>query len=639
MNLDKWRQYSGLEVALLGVFALGLLFSYALVVFRSQIRTSAPVALPVGSIAAPLPVGAGWRTVDSWRYEKDNAFVLVALKQERGQTAITVRWRYALAEPPVEPTEALAQRAKQANARRVDLGQIGKNLPMTCALIEPAGAQQAYLMGLANLPYGRRLELFVGFDGQAAEYAQVVFETLVAGLVHQPCPMLDSGQAAVAAFYQRLSEQVAAWQTPRVEMMVIADPLRGAGGYAIKRYWGWRDTDNQTEHLRITQTIFQPQGNFWQYDLWLTPGDRAYTWTAQFAPASAAATNRLGPPRHIRQNARGQILIQPRPAEMPSIWRTAQMVPEPLVELFVSQLPADAPTMVVDVLTAAGAVIAVQIAPIPLTKLSFPVPENALFAKQLTYTHSANAFEQLSFDAQGRCVGRLEQPTGQTRRLWSPATVEQLEQIFGAPLFGLGAANAAGESAESEESQPQSTDTECTEPMETEQSMQQRQMATFAAGCFWGVEHFFAAVPGVVVTQVGYTGGSVDKPTYEQVCSGKTGHAEAVRIEFDPTVITYRQLVQLFFKMHDPTTPNRQGPDVGSQYRSAIFYHTPSQRWIAQDVIDQLTAQGVFSRPIVTELAPAGPFWPAEEYHQRYFEKNPHRRSCHPPFSPSMLER
>lgn len=161
--------------------------------------------------------------------------------------------------------------------------------------------------------------------------------------------------------------------------------------------------------------------------------------------------------------------------------------------------------------------------------------------------------------------------------------------------------------------------------------------ATFAAGCFWGVEHFFAAVPGVRSTTVGYMGGKTKNPTYQQVCRGDTGHAEVVHLKYDPNQISYETLVRLFFKMHDPTTRNRQGPDIGSQYRSAVFFHSDEQKQTAQTVIRQLTADRAFPRRIVTQVAPAAPFWVAEQYHQQYFKKNP-SRSCHTTFCPTLLE-
>jgi peptide-methionine (S)-S-oxide reductase len=147
-------------------------------------------------------------------------------------------------------------------------------------------------------------------------------------------------------------------------------------------------------------------------------------------------------------------------------------------------------------------------------------------------------------------------------------------------------------------------------------------VATFAAGCFWGVEQRFAALPGVTRTEVGYTGGSTPHPTYKQVCSHGTGHAEAVRLEYDPQHITYERLLEAFFEMHDPTTPDRQGPDVGSQYRSAIFYHSPEQEAAAREFIARLESSAGHRDPIVTEVAEAPEFWRAEEYHQRYFEKH-----------------
>ena len=145
--------------------------------------------------------------------------------------------------------------------------------------------------------------------------------------------------------------------------------------------------------------------------------------------------------------------------------------------------------------------------------------------------------------------------------------------------------------------------------------------ATFAAGCFWGVEQRFAGLPGVTSTEVGYTGGVTEHPTYEQVCSHTTGHAEAVRITYDAGAISYHELLAHFFSMHDPTQLDRQGPDVGDQYRSAVFFHDRDQEKAALSAIEQLTESGVFKKRIVTRVEPAGAWWPAEEYHQKYFEK------------------
>jgi peptide-methionine (S)-S-oxide reductase len=146
--------------------------------------------------------------------------------------------------------------------------------------------------------------------------------------------------------------------------------------------------------------------------------------------------------------------------------------------------------------------------------------------------------------------------------------------------------------------------------------------ATFAAGCFWGVEARFRELDGVQDAEVGYTGGHTEDPTYEQVCSHRTGHAEAVRVQYDPGRITYEELVEAFFALHDPTQLNRQGPDLGDQYRSAIFAESPLQERVARQVKTRLMGTGTFRRPIVTEISPSGPFYRAEEYHQRYHEKH-----------------
>lgn len=146
--------------------------------------------------------------------------------------------------------------------------------------------------------------------------------------------------------------------------------------------------------------------------------------------------------------------------------------------------------------------------------------------------------------------------------------------------------------------------------------------ATFAAGCFWGVEDAFRQVDGVVNAAVGYEGGSTKHPTYEDVCSDRTGHAEVVQVEYDLQQVSYDELLNVFWQIHDPTTLNRQGPDVGAQYRSAIFYHTPAQKAAAIASKERLERSGRYMRPIVTEIVPAATFYRAEEYHQRYVEKH-----------------
>ena len=145
--------------------------------------------------------------------------------------------------------------------------------------------------------------------------------------------------------------------------------------------------------------------------------------------------------------------------------------------------------------------------------------------------------------------------------------------------------------------------------------------ATFGAGCFWGLEAAFRQVPGVVDAAVGYMGGTLENPTYQDVCTDTTGHAEVVHVTFDPARVSYRQMLDLFWEIHDPTTSNRQGPDVGKQYRSAVFFHSAEQEATARASKEKQQASGRFRRPIVTEITPTSTFYRAEEYHQRYFEK------------------
>jgi len=154
------------------------------------------------------------------------------------------------------------------------------------------------------------------------------------------------------------------------------------------------------------------------------------------------------------------------------------------------------------------------------------------------------------------------------------------------------------------------------------------EIATLAGGCFWCLEAVYDRLLGVEAVESGYIGGQTPNPTYEAVCMGRTGHAEAVRITFDPAAVSYREILEVFFAIHDPTQLNRQGHDVGTQYRSAIFYHSPEQKAAAADVIASLTKDGVFDRPIVTEVVPAGTFYVAEDYHQEYFARNPEQGYC-----------
>jgi len=166
----------------------------------------------------------------------------------------------------------------------------------------------------------------------------------------------------------------------------------------------------------------------------------------------------------------------------------------------------------------------------------------------------------------------------------------------------------------------------------------EREIATLGGGCFWCVEAVFVEARGVDKVESGYTGGHVKDPTYRQVCADTTGHAEVVQITFDPKVITYREILQIFFASHDPTTLNRQGADAGSQYRSAIFYHSPEQKRMAEELIKELDAEGIWPRPIVTQVVPSEKFYPAEDYHQNYFRDNPGQPYCQAVVAPKVAK-
>ena len=165
-----------------------------------------------------------------------------------------------------------------------------------------------------------------------------------------------------------------------------------------------------------------------------------------------------------------------------------------------------------------------------------------------------------------------------------------------------------------------------------------RELATLGGGCFWCLEAVYKELRGVERVVSGYAGGRVPDPSYEQVCSGSTGHAEVVQITYDPRAVSFRELLEVFFTIHDPTTLNRQGADVGTQYRSAVFYHNPEQKEEAERVITELTVNGVWPSPIVTEVVPLDVFYPAEEYHQDYFARNPYQGYCRMVVAPKVAK-
>jgi len=165
-----------------------------------------------------------------------------------------------------------------------------------------------------------------------------------------------------------------------------------------------------------------------------------------------------------------------------------------------------------------------------------------------------------------------------------------------------------------------------------------REVATLGGGCFWCLEAVFDELRGVESVVSGYAGGAVPNPTYRQVCAGTTGHAEVVQVAFDPREVSFRELLEVFFTIHDPTTLNRQGADVGTQYRSAVFYHTPEQEATAREVIARLGAEGLWGAPVVTEVAPLGEFYPAEDYHQEYFARNSEQPYCRAVVAPKVAK-
>ncbi|MDA4130420.1 MAG: peptide-methionine (S)-S-oxide reductase MsrA [Thaumarchaeota archaeon] len=172
--------------------------------------------------------------------------------------------------------------------------------------------------------------------------------------------------------------------------------------------------------------------------------------------------------------------------------------------------------------------------------------------------------------------------------------------------------------------------------MSSASNLKELQVATLGGGCFWCIEAVFSELNGVLKAESGYAGGTMKNPSYEEVCSDETGHAEVVQVTFDPSVITYREILQVFFSVHDPTTLNRQGADVGTQYRSVVFYNSPEQRQVAEEVIKEINRTRMWEKPVVTELVPLTEFYKAEEYHQNYFKNNPSQGYCQVVISPKV---
>jgi peptide-methionine (S)-S-oxide reductase len=177
-----------------------------------------------------------------------------------------------------------------------------------------------------------------------------------------------------------------------------------------------------------------------------------------------------------------------------------------------------------------------------------------------------------------------------------------------------------------------------TNPSQSTSRGEPRELATLGGGCFWCLEAVFEQLRGVDGVESGYTGGSIPEPSYEQVCSGRTGHAEVVQVTFDPAVIPYREILNVFFATHDPTTLNRQGADIGTQYRSAIFYHAPEQQRVAQELLASLNAAKIWPAPITTQVLPLEKYYPAEKYHQGYYRQNPGQGYCQAVVSPKVAK-
>lgn len=433
MDTQELKRYPAAEVVLLGVFALGLLLSLIVVKVRSHIGLAEPVALSFGGLAAPLPQGAGWQAVDGWRYERDNSFVLLGLMQQGGQPAMTVRWRYALCDEPIEPAAQLRQRADSAAARLTLLGETGGELAMTYGRIESPNSDESYLMGAADLQHARRLELYIAFRNQDAAYAEAVFEALAGGVRVSACPLQAVGAEHVAAFYRTRLRLLADGDASRESGMLLKDAAARPLGYTVERVFVHHDADDADDgHLRLTTRLFETAGRRSESDVWLSFTDDAFSWSSQ-TQDSRQSRPRTG---QIRGNTAGRISVQSSEVKR-MLQRTPMMLAEPLTGAFAAGLPEDAAEMVIDVLTDAGVVVPTRIGRIDVADAHVR-SEQAQRIIRLEYLHAENTFEELVLNADGVLLGRFEQMPPLPPRLWEAAGFEQLGRTFGSQFEPLG---------------------------------------------------------------------------------------------------------------------------------------------------------------------------------------------------------
>lgn len=425
MEIEALKRYSAAEIVLLGIFALGLALSALLVKIRSRVQLDMPVELPLAGIAAPLPMGIDWETAGGWRYENDNAFVLLGRMQFRGRTAITVRWRYILCDEPKNPSELLQLQAKIMSGRLESLGAAPGAVKMQYGRIyAPSESGEEFLVGIASLDFNRRLELHISYLGDA-DYAHNTFRLLAAAVTYD-CP---EHLAAGASFMQQFNDGLlnlhlkSAAQSETT--FLIKDAAQRPLGYAVRRFFVYDSSEDG--HRRITTRRLDASGVYIESDLWLTDADGTMSWTTQTWTPRSRQPNIA----ELRADATGRLTVQTGDQRQRTIYRTPMMLPEIfLPECAAELLKIDDGEIVIDVVTGSGMVVPTRLAKIAPDQSPIR-SEKTVFIVRAEYLHTNNAFDDFVFDSAGVMLARFEQEPRRLGLLWDIVSPEQLQQIFG----------------------------------------------------------------------------------------------------------------------------------------------------------------------------------------------------------------
>ena len=426
MDTMDLKRYSAAEVVLLAIFALGLGLSLMLVRIRGRIELGEPVELGASGMSAPLPVGERWETAGGWRYESDNAYVLLSLMRMRGRPVMHVRWRYALSDEPAEAEQFLQRRAESAGGRLIAQGIVDGPVPMQFGRIyAPTEMGQEFLVGIAPLDFGRRLELHIAYRNDAW-FAENVFRTLAAGVTYEPPEQLAAGVAYVQAFFDQRMTELLSPNTPQEMRFLIKDTQDRPQGFVTYRHFVY-DDDRQEGHHRLTSRQLDAAGVYAESDLWLSTDDRAFSWTVRTWPPRSRR------PRvtEIRTEAEGRLTLMTNTDRTRTFRRAAMTLPEPLLPAFAVAVPLSGDDgVVIDILTGGGFVVPTRLRRIEVDQSHVRASDDILVVRA-DYLHIDGAFDELIFDTAGRYLGRYEQEPRRPARLWETASEDELRTLFG----------------------------------------------------------------------------------------------------------------------------------------------------------------------------------------------------------------